>query len=134
MIFLRLLTFCASIVSIIGTCAQLHYLEKLATRIPDSGLSWRAHFLKFALPISYGGMVIMALAAAFAARVGSGGLMAAGCFSGLFSLGVLVFGIMYLGLLERLGKRFKEQVRIANDSWAKLNPAMPDGNESATKA
>lgn len=123
LIFLQLLSFCAGIVSLVGTYAQLQYLEKLALRIPDPKLSGRAHFLKVALTISYSGIVILSLMSTLLGRVATGPVAILGCFSAICGLGVLVFGLMYIGLLERLGKRFKEQVKIARESWARFTPA-----------
>ena len=44
--------------------------------------------------------------------------MGLACVSGILGLCVLIFGIMYLLLVERMGKRFKEQAQAARMSWA----------------
>jgi hypothetical protein len=36
----------------------------------------------------------------------------------IVAIAALVFVIMYLFLVEKMGKRFKEQARIARSSWA----------------
>lgn len=116
------------LVGIVGFFAQLLYLKRLALRIPDAQLSGRAGFLMKALPISYGAMIVLGILAALMMRNSSppsGGLGGLGCAAGIIGITVLVFGIMYLLLVEKMGKRFKEQAAIARRSWAATNFAGP---------
>jgi len=48
----------------------------------------------------------------------SGGLAAFGCFAGILGIAVIVFGFMYLFLVEKMGRRFKEAAQMARASWA----------------
>jgi hypothetical protein len=120
----------AAIIGVVGHIAQLQYLSKLALRIPDIDLSKRAHFLMWAVGISYGAVVLLGLISVLiitsAARTGQlrsgvagmGGAMGIGCFAGVAGLCLLVFGIMYLLMLEKFGRRLKEQVAYAKQTWA----------------
>ena len=40
------------------------------------------------------------------------------CFTGLAGLLLLVFGVMYLLMLEKFSKTFKEQASSARQAWA----------------
>jgi hypothetical protein len=108
----------AGLFSLVGQYCQLQYLEKLALRIPEPALSGRAKFLKFAIAISYGTVVLLAFVAAILSRTAPPALAALGCTMGLVGLALLVFGIMYLLLLEKLGKRFGQEAKIARETWA----------------
>lgn len=113
----------AGIFAVVGIFAQLTYLEKLALRIPDMALSQRAHFLRYALGISYCVSIvlgaIMQLAGGRQAAARAGGAMAPlGCIAGIAGLAMLVFGIMYLLMLEKMGRKFKEQAAAARSTWA----------------
>lgn len=125
---LQVLQFAFGIVGIVGLFAQLQYLKKIALRIPDAQLAGRAHFLTYAIAISYGLLLLLALVMAvvasnLAAGGGGpgGGVAAFGCGLGIVALVVLVFFIMYLMLIERLGKRFGDEAAVAERSWAPLN-------------
>lgn len=110
----------AEIVMAIGLFAQCYYLERIALRIPDDKLSQRSHFLMYALGITY--TVVQAIkiinaltGAAIATSSSSSGLAGFGL---LLTVLLIVFFVMYLFLIEKMGKRFKEQARIARSSWA----------------
>jgi uncharacterized membrane protein len=125
MIGIQLLALVAGIVGVVGFFAQLTYLKKLALRIPDPVLSNRANFLTYALPISYGliilagGFMALTVRNAQAGSGAAGGALAGfGCFMAIVGIAVIVFAIMYLFLVEKMGKRFKEQAQIARASWA----------------
>jgi hypothetical protein len=101
------------VVADIGLIAQLYYLERLALRIPDNLLSARAHFLMYALGISYAlfqginhAVRVLGIQEKFT------------CFNFLLVIVVLIFFVMYLLMVEKMGKRFKEQAEIARRSWA----------------
>jgi hypothetical protein len=122
-IVLQVLSFLAGVVGIVGVIAQLQYLRKLALRIPDDKLSGRAHFLTYALAITYGLLIVMSAIFGLAVRASGGGgpagpFQALGCFMGIVGLAMIVFGIMYLLLIEKMGKRFKEQAAYARQTWA----------------
>jgi hypothetical protein len=112
----------AGLAGVVGQFAQLQYLSKLATRIPDLKLSDRARFLMWAFGISYGllvvvGAILLAMTRAAGGAPPGGGLAALGCFAGLVGLAVLVFAVMYLFLLIRLGRAFGEQSQLARQIW-----------------
>lgn len=114
----------ASICGVIGTVAQLQYLERLALRIPDVRLSSRAGFLKTALPTAQGILILVSIVSVLTNGGQSGpGMMAMGCIVALCALAYLVFGIIYLLLLEKLGKRFGVQAEIASQTWARITSA-----------
>jgi hypothetical protein len=119
---LRVVAFVLGIVGVVGAFAQLNYLKKLALRIPDEKLSNRANFLMYALGISYGVLLLVGAIAAFAgggrAVTPSPSFAAFGCVAIGLVVAVIVFAIMYLLLVERMGKRFKEQAQIARSTWA----------------
>jgi hypothetical protein len=133
LIAVSVVSFALGVVGIVGFFAQLNYLKKLALRIPDRQLSGRAHFLMYAISISYGVLIAVGLIAVFVIRqaaTGGGstsGLQSIGCFAAIVGVCVLVFGLMYLLLVEKMGKRFKEQARAARMSWAATNFAGPAG-------
>ena len=52
------------------------------------------------------------------------GAMGAGCAAAIFGLVALVFGIMYLFFLIKLGKRFRAEAQIARQTWGQT----PAGN------
>jgi hypothetical protein len=120
----------AGIASVVGTFAQLQYVGKLATRIPDEKVTRRAHFLKWAFAVSYGAII---LGTAIVALIGpgtggasvGGGVIGVGCFMGLAVLALLVFSIMYLLMLDRLRKALKEQAQYALHTWAGSGAAAP---------
>jgi hypothetical protein len=129
---LQVIGFALGIVGVIGAFAQFNYLKKLAVRIPDMALSTRANFLMYALGVSYGLILliglVMNLSGGRGAARGSGGgsaLMALGCFAAIVLIALLVFLIMYLRLVERMGSRFKEQAAIARSTWAASAFAPP---------
>ncbi len=122
------------IAAVVGLFAQLQYLKKLALRIPDAKLAGRAHFLMYGLGIGYGLLAVvggsMALMVAVGPGPGAGGTMAPlmtamGCFAGVAGLAVLVFAIMFLLMLERMGKRFGVEAAAAEATWARIGSAPP---------
>jgi hypothetical protein len=113
----------AGLIGLVGQFAQLNYLSKLALRIPDQKLADRARFLMFAIGISYGSILLLGIVMAITASTAAGGppggsLAAIGCFMGVAALALIIFGIMYLLMLERMGKRFGEEARAAEQTWA----------------
>lgn len=120
----------AGIASVVGVFAQLQYIGKLAERIPDAQIVGRAQFLKIALAITYGLLVVggAIMGIALVGRGGGqpGGLFAVvGCFMAIVGLAALVFGIMYLLMLDKLRKTLKQQADYALQTWASSGAAAP---------
>jgi hypothetical protein len=118
---IRLLGGLVELVNIVAYYAQLHYFEKLAERIPDPPLTRRANFLKKWLPASDFVMNLGTVASLLLARNGPPQrnlLVSFGCFVGIFGLATLVLAIMYLLMIEKFGKRFKESALLASQNWA----------------
>ena len=113
-----LLTIVAVLLGIVGLVAiyaQLQYLQKLALRIPDLKLSQRSGFLKLAIVISYGTLIVSGLGVVL---LGGGvGSVVFGLGAALGGLALLVFALMYLRLLGRMKKSFQEQVLVARATW-----------------
>jgi hypothetical protein len=138
---LTFLSFLFAIAGIVGLFAQLQYLKTLAFRIPDMKLAGRAQFLMYALGISYGAFIVIGAAMALllalggpgAAPGGGGAMQAIGCSAAIAGLAFLVFAIIYLLMLERMGKRFGQEAQAAEETWARADatrsnaatPALP---------
>ena len=116
------LGFLSGVAGLVGLFAQLQYIKKLSLRIPDQALADRAHFLTYALGISYGLILVVAVVVALMARsrAGLGAMGSMGCAAGIIGLAMLVFGVMYLFMLDKLGRRFGEQADAAEQSWFRL--------------
>jgi len=108
-----------TLIGLIGTFFMLNYLKKLALRIPDDKLAGRAGFLMYAIGISYGGLLAMGLLAIVTVKGGgpNPGLIVFGCGAALLGVALIVFGIMYLIMLEKFAKRFKEESAYARSIW-----------------
>ena len=120
---LRSVSFAAAMVGLVGEFAQLYYLRRLALRIPDADLSERARFLMWAFGISYGLFLVIGFVAVLAAAAGGGGgIYAFACFGGVAFIAVLVFAVMYLFMLARFGRHFKEQAALARQFWTAAGP------------
>jgi hypothetical protein len=122
-LLLQLISGIASLAGVVGLFAQLQYLGKLALRIPADNLAARARLIKWGLGISYGVVVLAGILTLLAARGGAGArhggaAIGFGCFTAIAGLTALIFLIMYLLLLDKLGRAFKEQASIARQTWA----------------
>ena len=127
---IQIVSFLLGIVAVIGIFAQLQYLGKLSLRIPDDSLAGRARFLMYGLGISYAVMIVFSLVIVLAASGGGGtpapALGAMGCFLAIVGIAVLVMAVMYLFLIERIGRRLGEEASAAEQSWARGGvPAPP---------
>jgi hypothetical protein len=128
---LTLVGFIFSLAGLVAIFAQLQYLKKLAMRIPDPQLAGRAHFLMYAIAISYGLVIVFGILTGVMAGGGPGGPIAAvGCITGIAIIAILVFAIMYLLMIERMGKRFAQEADAAEATWARVDgaagmPALP---------
>lgn len=113
--------FVGQILALVGLVAQLQYLKKLAVRIPDDGLKERAGFLQHALGWTYGvsmagGMAMMVLAKM--KKPQSSMMVGFGCGAAIVGMVMLVFWIMFLVMIGKFGKRFKEQAEYGRQAWA----------------
>jgi hypothetical protein len=126
---LDLIQVLASIVALVGTVAELQYLQKLALRIPDQKLSDRAGFLTPSIAIPYGVILVISVLTTLIASPGPPNPMqtALSCVSGIAGLALLIFGIVFLLMLEKLGKRFAEQARFAEEGWARAESGDSGG-------
>ena len=124
----------AGIVGLVGQFAQLNYLSKLAARIPDRALEKRARFLMWAIGISYGALLVLGGVVAIifavsgpptAATGGAGLIVGFGCFAGIAGLALIVFGIMYILMLDKFRMRLNEQASLAESTWARATSIPP---------
>jgi hypothetical protein len=129
-IVLQIVQLLAALIGLVGQIAQLNYISKLAARIPDVGIEQRARFLMFAIGITYGIFLLVGLGAIVATMfarpvaAGGGGVVGAiGCVAALAGLALLVFGIMYLLMLDKLRVRLGQEASAAESSWARLEMA-----------
>ena len=126
---LRSVSFAAAMVGLVGEFAQLYYLRRLALRIPDADLSERARFLMWAFGISYGLFLVIGFVGVLAAAAGGGGgIYAFACFGGIVFIAVIVFAVMYLFMLARFGRQFKEQGALARQFWSGTGQNPPAGS------
>jgi hypothetical protein len=131
--------FVFQIVSLVGTLAQLQYLKKLAMRVPDDSLAGRAQTLTWGIGVSYGSMLVLGFGSLLIFRPGTpppgmspgsppnmglmGALAAIGCLSLIAGIASLVFGIIYVFMLERFRRAFSEQAAAAQATWAAITTA-----------
>jgi hypothetical protein len=124
------------LVGVAGQFAMLHYLNRLAQRIPDDALARSARVVFW----GYGStmLVIALLAGATAlsipllnpgspARAGSGtGVLGAAAVGGCVAvIAAGVFGILFLFLLKRLSIAFANQAALSRTLWAGATPTGP---------
>jgi len=120
----------AGIATVIGFLAQLQYFSKLTQRIPDDSLTTRANFLKIALPVTYGIFVAFTVLTVVQGPIARGAralgpnpaFLLFGCGTAIVGIAVLVFFIMYLFLVARSGRSFKEQAHAARQMWHWADP------------
>jgi hypothetical protein len=138
---LQSFNFIFQIAGLVGTCAQLQYLKKLAVRIPDDSLAGRAHTILWGIGVTNGIMIVFGfVTSVLILRPGMtpgmmpgttpnmgamGALVALGCFTAIAGIAVLVFGIMYLFMLDRFRRAFAEQAAASQATWTAM--AMPGG-------
>ncbi|RJP37963.1 MAG: hypothetical protein C4547_04955 [Phycisphaerales bacterium] len=136
----------ATLAGVIEQIATLLFLEKLCRRIPDKKLAGRARVIRCGILFGYAfmlvGGIVTALTLATAGPSGIGapvGLSAGalGCVMGVGGLTLLVFGILYLLFMIRLGRALGVEARRARELWsasAPASPASPSGAEAAQPA
>jgi heme/copper-type cytochrome/quinol oxidase subunit 2 len=142
---LHSLNFLCQVAGMVGTLAQLQYLKKLAARIPDDALAGRAQTIMWGYGVSYGivmacgfisililrpGMAPVITPGAGAGMGVMGALAVVGCFTFIAGIAALVFGIMYLFMLERYRRAFTDQAKAAQATWA-ANTAPASGASAA---
>ncbi|RMF84955.1 MAG: hypothetical protein D6744_02175 [Planctomycetota bacterium] len=127
----------AALIGVVGFWYQLFYIEKLAERVPQEDVVRRARFLRWAYPISTGGVILGGVLATLYVLVTgpaapwtpgggpppggaapAGGLVAASCVVTIFGLATLVFGVMYLVMLFKLRRALKDQLATSRMIWS----------------
>lgn len=110
----------AAVVGVVGLYAELEYLQKLAARIPDYSLSSRAGYLKSGLPACYLIMVVWSLLNNLMGRGARPNTAMAfvGCCTFAVLIPALILGILYLVLIRRFSKSFRQQALLAGENWA----------------
>jgi hypothetical protein len=110
---------------IVGLFAQLDYLRKLIRRLRDGKLAARADFLLYALGVSSAAVQLLQLGSRYFTLAGDrAGAEAVGLITLPAGLAAIIFVVMYMGMLERFGKRLAEERRLAEQTWA-AQPAPP---------
>ena len=80
---------------------------------------WDMRAVMWGIGISYGVIILVGFGAVLLVRApGGGGIMVVGCLAVIAGLTLLVFGIMYLLMLEKFGKALKRQAELARQTWA----------------
>ncbi len=117
--------------TIVGEFAKLQYLQRLAARLPEETLVWRAAGLKWALAITYGVLIAAAAVAAAAvfsldfsggprsSNIGSafGVAAAMSCLVLPAGIALLVISIMTISLLYRTAQTIRAQIPLAKEAW-----------------
>lgn len=134
----------ASIAGVVGYIAQLLYLGGLASRIPDPALVERARMLRWGVGLSLGGMVLFGTVLGVVAGLASGGafggpggtttgmaaglgglVVVGGCLVAVCGVAALVFGILYLSFIRRMGTAFRFQAELARAVQAEASLRSP---------
>lgn len=123
------LSFLFGIASVVGLFSQLQYLKKLAMRIPDPQIAARAHFLMYALGISYASILVLVLMMELSMRGGQPGgrFMELGCMISIIAIAMIVFLVMYLFMLIKIGRRMGENAAFAQQVWSSAATPAPPG-------
>lgn len=111
---------------VISFFAGLNYLRKLANRIPDGKMSNRAKFLTWAFGICGALVYAPGLIMRFMGP-GTAIFLPFSIVVGVSGVAILVFGVMYLFLILRFGKRFREMATGA----ARLNDGLARNQNAA---
>lgn len=124
-LLLGLLDVMFGIMGIVSFFAGLNYLRKLALRVPDRELADRGKFLIWAFGSTFViGIVLIFVMAFFVAASGVRGSWGVAAIPViLMVIALLVFSIMYLMLIVRLGGRFRALADRARNTWA--GPTSP---------
>lgn len=117
-------------VQLVGWLAQAHYVGILASRVPDPSMTQWAKVIVWGTGICAGIIILSSvlmvalMGEAFASHAAEprpanfNSLIAFGCVSGLASLAVCVFAILYLVLLIRMAGRVKQAAEYSTQVWA----------------
>lgn len=115
---IRVVLVAGIVIAAVGIFAECYYLQNIALRIPDPDLSARAHFLTRTLGTIY---ALQQLWTAYWQLIGVGGrAQPPGWPTIILNIATLIFFIMLLLLLEKMGKRFTREAGIARRTWAAL--------------
>ena len=128
---LALIAGICGLVTIVGEFAKLQYLQRLAARLPEETLVWRAGGLKWALALTYGVMIlagVVAAAALFSMDFSDGprsgniggalGVAAAmSCLALPAGIVLLVITVMIINLLYRTAQAIRAQIPLAKEAW-----------------
>jgi hypothetical protein len=121
-IYFQIITVLSAISVLVGQVAMLDYLRKLAERLPSHYLAARARFLMYGIAISYSTLEIAGPVLKWVAPGGRGGPRGGGggfeCVVALAGVAYILFFIMYLLMLRRLGKIFKSAEVFARITWS----------------
>ncbi len=121
-LLMAILNFLLTAISTVKIVAMMQYLSKLAMRVPNAKISDRLDSLKRSLGASDGLYGLMKSGLRLAIAVGgrralSGTPLVLSCGGGIAGLLYLIFGVMFLHALGKMGKQFKEQGAIARELW-----------------
>ena len=117
-----------SLATFVGSVAQMDYLAKLAQRIPAGDLSDRAIFLRSAMGTTYGFISLVEIISALvvvnlAPSPGQERAVAyAFCGMSVLNFAQLVFGVIYLVMMNKFRRRLSEQAILAKQSWQYAHP------------
>ncbi len=119
----------SGLIDIAQSSATFVYARQLAMRIPDLQLADRTRLVMWGVVISYGLIAIMSAiellsvsAAGGAGGAAGMGLSVFGCAGGV---GILIFGLWSLLLIDRYRKAFGEAARKARMTWASDTETVP---------
>ena len=126
-LILKVVSVIASIIGLAGFLAQMNYLSKLAARIPDYKLVDRARLVMWGVAMSYGTIIACGVIVAVAAAQVTTGVTIApiGCIVIIALIALVVYLIVSLRLLEKLGRAFGEQADLAERTWVQSAAAAP---------
>lgn len=145
-IFRAILMACCGVLITLGDVAKLHYIQYLATRLPDESLTWHLQALKWALGIGYALMIAVSVTAALLlAGTGMPGHHNIGqvpnalTFSALTACGILPLTVAFIALtvamldvLLRSARAIRSQIPVSLDMWRGGHGDQPTTQAVAT--
>jgi hypothetical protein len=117
----------AALTALAGFIAELHYIGKLARRIPDPRMADRAKFLMTPLGGSIGGLLIWKMYGAmiWPVQEGARDLIGLGCMAFFVFPVLAVFYVRYLFLLGKFSAHMREQASVARQTWVASPTTAP---------
>ena len=117
------------LIGIAGFSGQLVYLGRLARRLPDDRMASRARSLAWWIGVTYSLILLIGLAVTLVGpRTAPGApaptMVTFDCIGGIVGLGLIVAFVRYLLLIERFGKRLREEEQHARVAWAIASPSV----------